>query len=302
MTTEKNTPVTQPKQALTVNSLMNGEAVKKKFSELLGQKAQGFITSVLQVVASNDLLKKADPHSVYNAAAMAATLDLPINSNLGFAYIIAYNTKQSDGSYKSMAAFQMGYKGFIQLAQRSGLYENIAGTEIYEGQIVSENPLTGYVFDFTQRKSDKIVGFAAYFKLLNGFNKTLYMTIEEMEKHGAKYSKTYSKSNSLWKTDFVSMGTKTVIKLLLSKFGPLSIEMQKAIAADQAVINDDNGESMTYVDHEEIPIDKEAERVTLMLQDCKNEAEVDALMVQIPDADPDLFNQRKEELKDGKGK
>lgn len=300
MSENKNTPTTTPKAPMTINSLMNGDAVKKKFAELLGQKSQGFITSVLQVVASSDLLKKADPHSIYNAAAMAATLDLPINSNLGFAYIIAYNSKQSDGSYKSVAQFQMGYKGFIQLAQRSGLYETIAGTEIYEGQIVSENPLTGYVFDFTQKKSDKIIGFAAYFKLLNGFNKTLYMTVAEMEAHGLKYSKTYSKSSSLWKTDFVSMGNKTVIKLLLSKFGPLSIEMQKAINADQGVINDDNGDSITYVDHEEVVIDKEAERVRLMLDDCKTEAEVDQLMLQIPDADPDLFNQRKAELKESK--
>lgn len=124
------------------------------------------------------------------------------------------------------------------------------------------------------------------------------MTLSEMEKHGMKYSKTFSKSSSLWKTDFETMGCKTVIKLLLSKFGPLTIEMQKAIIADQGLINED--QSVTYIDNEEVEIDKEAERITLMLEDCKTIDEVEQLQVQNPDIPLDLFNQRKEALNDGK--
>lgn len=235
---------------LTVKGFFERDIVQAKFKELLGKKAQGFVTSVLQVVNSNELLKKASPDSIFNAAATAATLDLPINNNLGFAYIVPYNVKQPDGSFKQVAQFQMGYKGFIQLAQRSGQFKTISATAIYEGQIIEENPLTGYVFDFKAKKSDTIIGYASYFELINGFQKTLYIPIEQMKAHGLKFSQTFKKGYGLWKDDFDSMAMKTAIKLLLSKFAPLSIEMQQAVQLDQSVIND-NGEP-DYVDHEEV--------------------------------------------------
>lgn len=232
---------------LTTKSFFERDNVQAKFKELLGKKAQGFITSVLQVVASNDMLKKATPESVYNAAATAATLDLPINNNLGFAYIIPYKQKVGQ-NYVDVAQFQIGYKGFIQLAQRSGQFKTISATPIYEGQIAEENPLTGFVFDFKAKKSDKVIGYASYFELINGFQKTLYIPVEQMDSHGKRFSKTYAKGFGLWKDDFESMAIKTAIKLLLSKFAPLSIEMQKAVLFDQSVINND-GEP-EYVDHE----------------------------------------------------
>jgi len=234
---------------VTIKSFFSQNNVRLKFEELLGKKAQGFITSVLQVVNSNNLLSQAEPTSVYNAAAVAATLDLPINNNLGFAYIVPYNQK-INGQFVKVAQFQLGYKGFIQLAQRSGQFQTIASTPIYENQLIEVNPLTGFVFDFN-KKGEKVIGYAAYFKLINGFEKTFYMTIEEIEKHGLKYSKNYNSVSSLWKTDFDSMATKTVLKLLLSKFAPLSIEMQKAIIADQGVIKNDNTETIEvdYIDN-----------------------------------------------------
>ena len=234
---------------VTIKSFFSQNNVRLKFEELLGKKAQGFITSVLQVVNSNNLLSQAEPTSVYNAAAVAATLDLPINNNLGFAYIVPYNQK-INGQFVKVAQFQLGYKGFIQLAQRSGQFQTIASTPIYENQLIEINPLTGFVFDFN-KKGEKVIGYAAYFKLINGFEKTFYMTIEEIEKHGLKYSKNYNSVSSLWKTDFDSMATKTVLKLLLSKFAPLSIEMQKAIIADQGVIKNDNTETIEvdYIDN-----------------------------------------------------
>lgn len=237
--------------ALTTKSLFSDEKVKAKFQELLGTKANGFMTSVLQVITSNELLKKADPHSVYHAAAVAATLDLPINNNLGFAYIVPYNDRKQQ---KCVAQFQMGYKGFIQLAQRSGAFKTISATPIYKGQLISENPLTGFEFDFTKRESDEIIGYAAYFSLLNGFEKTLYMTKSDLEKHGLKFSQTFKKGFGLWKDDFDSMALKTVMKLLLSKYAPLSIEMQKAVVTDQAVVNDASGEDVSYVDVTEQPL------------------------------------------------
>lgn len=231
-----------------LKTFFSQENVKSKFQEMLGKKAAGFITSVLQVCNSNKDLAEADPMSVFNAAAVAATLDLPINNNLGFAYIIAYN--QKDGNdWKKVAQFQMGYKGFIQLAQRSGQFQTISAAPIYEGQLIEQNPLLGFKFDFTKKTSDKVIGYASYFRLINGFEKTLFMSAEDLNKHGVRFSKTYAKGYGLWKEDFDSMALKTVIKLLLSKFAPLSIEMQKAVITDQAIINDVEATDVTYVDN-----------------------------------------------------
>lgn len=259
-----DTSLKKSNQTLTAKSLFSQQNVRQKFEELLGKKAQGFMTSVLQIVASNSLLAKADPNSIFHAAATAATLDLPINQNLGFAYIIPYNQKFKDekGNWctKQVAQFQLGYKGFIQLAQRSGQFKTISATPIYAGQLIAENPLTGYEFDFSVKPSGEPIGFAAYFSLINGFEKVFYMTAEEMDKHAQTFSKSYSSSDSIWKKDKVGMGNKTVIKLLLSKFAPLSIEMQKAIITDQAVINDVNGEDVTYIDNEVDAVDIEEKK------------------------------------------
>ncbi len=264
---------------MSVKALLERDDVKSKFKEILGKKSTAFITSVLQIVASNDLLKNANPMSIYQAASVAATLDLPINSNLGFAYIIPYRSK--DGG--QVAQFQMGYKGFIQLAQRTGLFKTISATPVYEGQIVSENPLTGFVFDFTQKKSDKLVGFASYFQLLNGFEKTLYMTVKQLEAHGVKYSQTARKGFGLWKDNFEAMAQKTVLKLLLSKFAPLSVEMQTAVVTDQAIVKDANTLDVEYVDNTPKPdIELKSANLTSGLK-IKGEKKAEA----VPDATPE---------------
>lgn len=263
---------------LTIKGLFERPDVKQKFHELLGKRATSFITSVLQIAAQNVLLAKADPISLYQSAAVAATLDLPLNQNLGFAYIVPYNqsVKDEKGIWqkKQVAQFQMGYKGFIQLAQRSGQFKSIYSSAIYEGQLVNADPLNGYEFDFTKKVSDKVIGFAARFKLLNGFEATWFMDIDQLKRHGAKYSKTYNLDKGLWNTDFEGMANKTVIKLLLSKFAPLSVEMQTANIADQSIINNIDTLDVTYVDNENIPVDKEAERVTLMINQAVTVADL----------------------------
>ena len=284
----------------SVKALFANEQVAAKFKEVLGAKSAGFIASVLQI-ASLNLPKNVEPKSVLNAALMAATLDLPVNNNLGFFYIISYNQKQGDGSYLPVAQAQLGYKGFLQLAQRSGLYENISATPIYEGQLKSTNPLTGYEFDFTKKDSDKIVGFAGYFSLLNGFKKTFFMSTEEMQAHGLKYSKTYSSASSLWKKDFIGMGNKTVLKLLISKFGPLSIEMQKAITADQAVINDVDTDDVTYVDnsYEDVTVDHEGMRIIGLINEAETTEQLNGLLesTDLNEHQMELFNEKSETLK-----
>jgi recombination protein RecT len=281
---------------MTIKSLFAKDEVKTKFQELLGKRAPAFITSVLQIAAQNDQLSKCDPVSIYQCAAVAATLDLPLNPNLGFAYIIGYNQKQKDGTWKNVAQFQIGYKGFIQLAQRSGQFKTIAAAPIFEGQLVEQNPLTGFVFDFTQKKSEVVIGYAAHFSLLNGFEKTLYMTVEELKRHGGRFSQTFKKGYGLWKDDFESMAQKTVIKLLLSKFAPLSVDMQRAVITDQSLVKDADTVDVEYVDNEQPVIDKEQERVALMIQDAKTEADLDEIYPNVGDAQLDLFLAKKSEL------
>lgn len=280
MTTEN----TNTGLVLSVKGLLSQDNVRDKFTELLGKKAPGFITSVLQCIASNELLAKAEPHSVYHAAMVAATLDLPLNNALGFAYIVPYNAKQKDGSYKTIAQFQAGYKSFIQLAQRSGQFKTISAAPIFEGQLIESNPLTGYKFDFTKKISEKVIGYAAFFQLLNGFEKTLYMTIDELKKHGKSYSQTFKKGFGLWETNFESMAIKTVIKLLLSKFAPLSIEMQRIVVTNQGMINDVEATDITYPDNEEETLSPEEkkqqaehERLKSLIESAKSFDELNEL-------------------------
>ena len=226
----------ESQQAVTIQSLVSQDSVKARFEELLGKKAPGFISSLLAVVNNNKLLARANPNTIVAAGAMAASLDLPINQNLGFAYIIPYGNE---------AQFQMGYKGYIQLAMRTGQYQTINAAEVYEGEIVKQNRFTGE-YEFGKKTSDKIVGYIAYFKLVNGFEKYLYMSIDEMQAHAKKFSKNYKGGTDKWGiTDFHSMAIKTVLKRLISKYGILSIEMQGQPMVD-AITND--GGKMTIKD------------------------------------------------------
>jgi len=252
--------VTNQKQIATVKGLLNDINYKKRFDEILGKKAVGFMASIINV-SNNQALAGVEPQSIISSAVVAATLDLPIDPNLGYAYLVPFNTKIGDKFVKK-AQMIVGWRGFVQLAMRTGQYKTINATEVYEGEIKHVNRLTGEVeLNNEEVASDKVIGYIAYFRLLNGYEKSLYMTIEQLEKHAKKYSQTY-KSNkewvvksSKWTTDFDAMATKTVLKLLLSKYGMLSIEMQRAIEADQAVIKDNimdkdfDSNSVDYVDN-----------------------------------------------------
>ncbi|HKK44770.1 MAG TPA: recombinase RecT [Balneolaceae bacterium] len=263
-------------------------SVQKKFQELLGKKAQGFITSILQTISDSQMLAEADVNSVYNAAMTAAVLDLPINPNLGFAYIIPYRVKNKG----VVAQFQMGYKGYIQLCQRSGRFKTISATPIYKGQVIEENPLTGFKFNFNARESNEVVGYAAYFSLINGFEKTLYMTMDEIIAHAKEYSQSYQKGFGPWRDNFEAMAIKTVIKLLLSKYAPMTIEMQalqEALTHDQAVIGD-NAE-VGYVDNNNSAPEQPEERERL---DFSDQAEVtrEDLMADISNTAKELYGDK----------
>lgn len=227
-------------RGVTINSLVASTSVKRRFEEMLGKKAAGFLSSVISIVNGNDQLKACDPNKVLACAAVAASMDLPINPNLGLAYIVPY---------KGQPQFQMGYKGYIQLAMRSGQYQKIEVNEVYEGEIKIVNRFTGdFEINPEGRTSDKVVGYLAYFRLINGFEKYEYMTVEQVEAHAKRFSQSYGKGFSPWTTDFDAMAKKTVLKRLLSKYGILSIDMQMqtALIADQATpIEHDDG-TMDY--------------------------------------------------------
>lgn len=234
--------------------------VQEKLKELVGKNAPAFATSVLQIVNSNSMLVNADPQTIFSAACMAATLNLPINNNLGFAYIVPFKNNKEN---KIEAQFQLGYKGYIQLAQRSGQFSRIAATPVYNGQLISENPLLGYEFDWSVKPNGNPIGYVAFFKLINGFTAELYMSKEEVMKHANKYSQTAKKGYGVWKDQFEAMALKTVLKLLLSKQAPLSIDMQKAQMADQAIIRDVEKDEFDYIDHSESVADLEAPKLPL---------------------------------------
>ena len=227
---KKNT-ITAAKEAKTLKGMLESPAYKKKFEEMLGKKAAGFMSSIIAVTNNNNYLMKAEPATVIGAAAQAAMLDLPINQSLGFAYIVPY---------KGAAQFQLGYKGYIQLAQRSGQYVDIGAKTVYEGELEYENRLLDK-FKFGNRTGDKVIGYLAYFRLTNGFEKMLFMTLDEMQAHAKKYSQNYKGGTDKWGlADFNVMAEKTVLKRLLSKFGPLSIEsvqMSQALSNDGGVIS-----------------------------------------------------------------
>nr|DAP82539.1 MAG TPA: RecT protein [Caudoviricetes sp.] len=252
----------------TLKSMINDERTKNKFKEMLGNKAAGFLTSLMNTTNGNAQLQQADPNSILKAGAIAATLDLPIDPNLGFAYIVPYNNKG-----KNEAQFQMGYKGFVQLAIRTGQYKRINVTELYEGQFESYDPITDELkYNLDNRLSDEITHYVAYFQTINGFEKYNVMSKEEIETHAKKFSKTYSYKGSSWQTNFNTMAKKTVLKLLLSKFGILSIEMQTAQKADQAVIRefDKNNIEVEYVDNEN-NINDTTDDIVLNESDTANE-------------------------------
>jgi recombination protein RecT len=245
--------------------LIGDPKVQERFEKMLGDNATSFLMSVLNCVQNNDKLMEAEPQSILMASAVAGTLNLPIDPNLGQAYIIPYNVKIKEKGkpdrWEKRAQFQIGYKGLIQLGHRSRQFAGLNSSDVREGEFKGVDRMTGeHTFDWIQDNDEReklpIIGFVGYFKLTNGFAKSMYMTANQMNQHGSKYSKTFSSDFGLWKKDFVGMGKKTVLKLLIDKYAPKSVEMQKAITNDQGVFDGDG--SMKYLDNpKNEPVDLE---------------------------------------------
>lgn len=227
---------------LTHKHFFNSPAVKQKFSEVLDGNGQQFVASLLSIVTNNNLLAKATNESIMTAAMKAATLKLPIEPSLGMAYIVPYNRNEKQGNTWvkiNEAQFQMGYRGFIQLAQRSGQIRNINCDIVYKEEFLRYDKVYGTLhLKEEQVDSGEVEGYFASLELINGFRKMIFWKKEKVIAHAQKYSKTYDKQigdfkpGTPWKTEFDAMAQKTLIKELLSKYAPLSIELQEAIMAD----------------------------------------------------------------------
>lgn len=212
---------------LPMKKLVQQNAIQDMMKRTLGSKAQQFTTSLVNIVNSNQQLKNVDQMSVIQSAMVAASLDLPIDPNLGYMWLVPYGHS---------ATPQIGYKGYIQLAQRTGQYKAMNAVVVHEGELVSWNPLSEeVVFDPMKRTSDEVIGYVGYFRLLNGFEKTVYWSKDQMEDHRKRFVKGgggQDKPTGVWGTDYDAMALKTVIRGLLSKWGPMSVQMAEAIKAD----------------------------------------------------------------------
>ncbi len=209
---------------------LGAESVREQFRNALQENAGAFIASIIDLYASDTYLQQCDPNLVIMECLKAATLKLPINKQLGFAWIVPYKDGKT-GRY--LPQFQLGYKGYIQLAMRTGQYKNLNAGIVYDGVKVHKDILTGEVVFTGEPTSEKAQGYFAYMELINGFRKTIYMTHAEIIAHAKRYSKSYGNKNSAWATNFDEMALKTVIRRLLSKYGLLTTEMVTALTSDR---------------------------------------------------------------------
>lgn len=253
MSTELATKQDRPIDML--KSVINAPSVQSQFGNALGEHKDAFVASLIDLFTGDKSLQACQPASIVAEALRAATLRLPLNKALGFSYIIVFNNnvKNPDGTWTKVPTptFIPGYKGYIQLAMRTGQYKTINADFVYEGELRKVNKLTGEIAFDGEKKSDKIVGYFCYFELLNGFSKTLYVSVEDMANYALRYSPSFKGKNKPqvedlikaaqtnqastkvgWEGNFNDMGLKTVVRRLLSKYGYLSVEMQDAISKD----------------------------------------------------------------------
>lgn len=236
-----------------LKGMLNAPSVQEQFRNALHDKKDIFVASLIDLYTGDKQLQACEPKLVVAEALRAAALNLPINKALGFSYIVVYNNshKLPDGTWQKVPTptFIPGYKGYIQLAMRTGQYKTINADVVYEGELSVVDKLTGGISFDGHRTSDKVVGYFAYFELLNGFAKCLYMSVEDMARYAKRYSKgiraqtTVEQLEALansgapgkavgWEGNFNDMAIKTVIRRLLGKYGYLSVEMASAIEDD----------------------------------------------------------------------
>lgn len=298
MTTEVTKSLT-PTQVGIMNftKSINSSYVQNQLKQVLGKNAGTFATSLVEVFTNDTQLQKCDQKKVIQEAIKAATLKLPLNKQLGYAYILVFNNWDK-ASRKSVPTPQivLGYRGYIQLAMRTGQYKNINADVVYEGEMVGRDKLSGAIDLSGDKISEKVVGYFAHFETVNGFSKTLFMSLGEMAGYALKFSPSFKRNaekNPLptvdalcdmandqavngpqqgkvgWEGDFNSMAIKAVLRRLLSKYGYLSIEMMSALAEDESSAveqrNEENNETKPVFDAQAVEIKEEESKP---VEDC----------------------------------
>lgn len=254
----------QQQQKAGITKYLSSDAMQGYLSSVIGSNKDKFVTNLVSAVNQNKALQDCTNQSLVSGALVATTLNLSLNSSFGYAYLVPYKNKKLE---TVEAQFQIGYKGYIQLALRTGEYQRLNSVPIYKSQFVSWNALTEdlKLREFDDFGDDEIIGYVAYFRLNNGFEKTMFWSHEKMMNHADKYSQAFSASayyklqrneipekdlwkySSYWYKDFDGMALKTMLRQLLSKYGIMSEEMQKAYEYDQSVVADN---SPSYIDNE----------------------------------------------------
>lgn len=243
-------------QVTALRTMLEAESVQKQFYNALKENKDAFIASVIDLYSGDAALQRCEPKAVLQEALKAAVLKLPINKALGFSYIVVYNNSKRDinGQWVKVATptFLVGYRGLIQMAMRTGQYKTINADAVYKGELRGADKLTGRIDLSGERESDEVVGYFAHFELLNGFTKTLYMSVREMAAYAKKFSPSVKRETTIdqllnkanapeagkavgWEGDFTAMALKTVIRRLLGKYGYLSVEMQGAMENEAKV-------------------------------------------------------------------
>lgn len=282
-----STQLATQQQKTGIASYLGADAVKKNISGVIGEKnVTRFISSVVSAVQANPQLANCSNASILSAALQGEALQLAPSPQLGQFYMVSFKNRKKVGNQwvdVDEAQFQMGWKGLVQLAIRSGQYKNIVVSEIKEGE-VDCNPITEEIdlhpiIDPAERENAKTIGYYAMFELMNGFKKQLYAPIERIQAHARKYSRGYkydldnNKKSSPWSTNFDAMAKKTMIRQLIGKWGIMSVEMQQAFVSDQGVIDADG--TVRYVDNPQT-VDVEVQ-VQQDIQDNANTVEFETV-------------------------
>ncbi len=210
--------------------ILSAESVQEQFENALQENRGAFVASLIDIYGSDRALQQCDPKQVVMEALKAATLKLPLNKALGFSWLVPY--KQGNPPV-SVAQFQVGYKGYIQLAQRTGQYRYINADVVFEGELVRADKLTGEIDLSGVRLSDQVLGYFAYIETVNGFRKTVFWTVDHITAHAKRFSKSYAYKDSAWQTNFDAMALKTVLRHVLGHYGILSVELMNAVGVDR---------------------------------------------------------------------
>lgn len=243
-----NQVANRPKMSFT--QFMGADVVQKRAIQILGEKkALSFTSSIISAVQMNPGLQECEPKSIFNAALLGESLNLSPSPQLGQYYLVPFNNKNG-----KQAQFQLGYKGYIQLAIRSGQYKKLNVLAIKKGELIKYDPLNeeievNLIDDEVEREETETIGYYAMFEYTNGFRKSIYWSKPKMIKHAEKYSAGYKahKGYTFWEKDFDGMAYKTMLRQLISKWGIMSVEMQTAFESDMAVLKDDG--TKEYIDN-----------------------------------------------------